>query len=379
MKIDIAYLYKKCIFTLLKGTKVRENRIFFESFHGEKYSDSIKVLYEYMKTKRNDMQYVWVYNKEECPIKGDNLIIVKRNTLKYFYYNATSKYWVTNSHRNRHIAPKKNQIYMMIWHGVGAFKKFGADIKRPKEVLEDLRNDGNNITYLVCSSENIKSIYSGALCIDQNKIYPYGLPRNDIFYDEDKLRRIKNKYKDMFPQNKKIILYAPTHRAAEKEFDFKLDVNKLYKELNDEYILLIKSHYFISEEIQIDDKLKEFVYDVSYYDDIQELLVISDILITDYSSVFYDFGFQKNKPVLFYAYDKDEYIKNWGGFYKEYDSYVPGPILYSTDELAEAIKNKEILKNASERLEDFMQDYDDYKDGKSTERVYKLLFSGENK
>ena len=215
--------------------------------------------------------------------------------------------------------------------------------------------------------------------IDENKIYPYGLPRNDIFYDEDKLRSIKNKYKDIFPQNKKIILYAPTHRAAEKEFDFKLDVNKLYKELNDEYILLIKSHYFISEKIQIDDKLKEFVYDVSYYDDIQELLVISDILITDYSSVFYDFGFQKNKPVLFYAYDKDEYIKNWGGFYKEYDSYVPGPILYSTDELAEAIKNKEILKDASERLENFMQDYDDYKDGRSTERVYKLLFSGENK
>lgn len=379
MKIDIAYLYKKCIFTLLKGTKVRENRIFFESFHGEKYSDSIKVLYEYMKTKRNDMQYVWVYNKEECPITGDNLIIVKRNTLKYFYYNATSKYWVTNSHRNRHIVPKKNQIYMMIWHGVGAFKKFGAHIKRSNEEMKDLIKDGKEITYLVCSSENIKSIYSGALCIDENKIYPYGLPRNDIFYDEDKLRRIKNKYKDIFPQNKKIILYAPTHRAAEKEFDFKLDVNKLYKELNDEYILLIKSHYFISEKIQIDDKLKEFVYDVSYYDDIQELLVISDILITDYSSVFYDFGFQKNKPVLFYAYDKDEYIKNWGGFYKEYDSYVPGPILYSTDELAEAIKNKEILKDASERLENFMQDYDDYKDGRSTERVYKLLFSGENK
>lgn len=379
MKIDIAYLYKKCIFTLLKGTKVRENRIFFESFHGEKYSDSIKVLYEYMKTKRNDMQYVWVYNKEECPITGDNLIIVKRNTLKYFYYNATSKYWVTNSHRNRHIAPKKNQIYMMIWHGVGAFKKFGAHIKRSNEEMKDLIKDGKEITYLVCSSENIKSIYSGALCIGENKIYPYGLPRNDIFYDEDKLRRIKNKYKDIFPQNKKIILYAPTHRAAEKEFDFKLDVNKLYKELNDEYILLIKSHYFISEKIQIDDKLKEFVYDVSYYDDIQELLVISDILITDYSSVFYDFGFQKNKPVLFYAYDKDEYIKNWGGFYKEYDSYVPGPILYSTDELAEAIKNKEILKDASERLENFMQDYDDYKDGRSTERVYKLLFSGENK
>ena len=100
MKIDIAYLYKKCIFSLLKMAKVKENRVFFESFHGEKYSDSIKILYEYIKTQKKDLEYVWVYNKDECPISGDNLIIVKRNTLKYFYYNATSKYWVTNSHRN---------------------------------------------------------------------------------------------------------------------------------------------------------------------------------------------------------------------------------------------------------------------------------------
>lgn len=379
MKLDIAYLYKKCIFSLLKMTKVRENRVFFESFHGAKYSDSIKVLYEYIKTQKKDLQYVWVYNKDDCPITGDNLIIVKRNTLKYFYYNATSKYWVTNSHRNRHIAPKKNQVYMMIWHGVGAFKKFGADIKRPKEVLEDLKTDGNNITYLVCSSENIKDIYAGALCVDKNKIYPYGLPRNDIFYKEDTLKEIKNRYKDIFPQNKKIILYAPTHRAAEKEFNFKLSVNNLYDHLKDDYILLIKSHYFISEAIEFDDRLKDFVYDVSHYDDIQELLVISDILITDYSSVFYDFGFQKGKPVLFYAYDKDQYIENWGGFYKKYDSYVPGPILYNTDEIVQAIKHKEILEESSQRLQEFMKEYDDYKDGKSTERAYKLLFSGENK
>lgn len=379
MKVDIAYLYKKCIFSLLKMTKVRENRVFFESFHGEKYSDSIKVLYEYMKTQKKDLQYVWVYNKDECPITGENLIIVKRNTLKYFYYNATSKYWVTNSHRNRHISPKKNQVYMMIWHGVGAFKKFGADIKRPKEVLEDLKKDGNDITYLICSSENIKDIYAGALCVDKNKIYPYGLPRNDIFYKEDELEEIKNKYKNIFPQNKKIILYAPTHRAAEKEFDFKLDVNELYENLKEDYIVLIKSHYFISEAIELDDRLKDFVYDVSHYDDIQELLVISDILITDYSSVFYDFGFQEGKPVLFYAYDKDQYIENWGGFYKKYDSYVPGPILYSTDEIVQAIQHKEILEESSQKLQEFMKEYDDYKDGKSTERVYKLLFSGENK
>ena len=193
------------------------------------------------------------------------------------------------------------------------------------------------------------------------------------------MQEIKNKYKDIFPQNKKIILYAPTHRAAEKEFDFKLDVNNLYENLKDDYILLIKSHYFISEAIELDDRLKDFVYDVSHYDDIQELLVISDILITDYSSVFYDFGFQKGKPVLFYAYDKDQYIENWGGFYKQYDSYVPGPILYNTSEIVQAIQEKDILEESSQKLQDFMKEYDDYKDGKSTERAYKLLFSGENK
>lgn len=369
---------KRMINLLFSFTKVKHDRVIFECYHGSKYADSIKTMYEYIRDNTN-FECIWVLNNVNQALLEEGVKIVKRNSFKYYFYYSTSKYWITNSHRYNDIAPKPETIYTMIWHGMGDFKKFAGDIKgQPASRFKSLRKDAEEITYFVCSSENIKDTYSRALLLDKNKIHALGLPRNDMFYDEDVKNRIRDKYKKMFATNKKIILYAPTYRDAQKDFEVIMNFKKMYEELHEEYVVLVKAHYFVKNELNIPDDLKDFIIDVCYYDDIQELLIASDILVTDYSSVFFDFIIM-NKPTIFYAYDKEEYIKNWGGFYHDYDSFVPGPIVKDCEELIETLKNKDKLKLAIEQASRFILEYDDFKDGKATERVYNLIFNGDKK
>lgn len=363
----------KILYIVFRLFPIKENRIIFESYHGSKYSDSIKTMYEYISKNNGDMDFIWVLNKENEELKK-NCKIVKKNTIKYYYYYSTSKYWITNSHRYNDIPPRKGTIYTMIWHGMGDFKKFAADIKgQPNSRFKSLKKDANDLTYLVCSSKNIIDTYSKALLVDKHKIHALGLPRNDIFYNGKLRNLIIEKYKHIFNTDKKIILYAPTYRRDENEFEVIMDFNKMYESLKDDYIILVKTHYTIKHNNLIINN-KNFIFDVSYFDDIQELLIISDILITDYSSVFFDFSLM-HKPTIFYAYDKNEYINTWGGFYHDYDTFVPGPIVENCDELIEILNDKNKLEIASNNCYKFISQYDDFKDGKSTQRVYNLVFN----
>ena len=114
-------------------------------------------------------------------------------------------------------------------------------------------------------------------------------------------------------------------------------MEQLYEKFGDEYVVLVKLHHLIADSLEIDDKYKNFLLNVSGEEDIMQLLCIADILITDYSSVFYDFASAK-KPILFYAYDLDEYINETRGLYVGMDT-LPGPILQDNESLVNAIEN----------------------------------------
>ena len=186
-----------------------------------------------------------------------------------------------------------------------------------------------------------------------------GYPRNDILYkyNEDKVNQIKTSLN--IPDDKKVICYAPTWRddefvdAGQVKFKLKLELNKLKEALSDEYIILIRTHYFISNNLDLEG-VGDFAIDVSKYDDIGELYLISDILITDYSSVFFDFVNLK-RPILYYTYDLEKYENVLRGFYIDIHEEVPGPLLRTTEEVIDAIKNIESLK----------EEYDDIEDRKS--------------
>ena len=195
----------------------------------------------------------------------------------------------------------------------------------------------------------------------------------------DRINQLKSDLK--LPLDKKIILYAPTwgdddyYDTASVRFNFKLDLHRLKEEFGDEYVIVSRLHYFIADNIDLKG-LDGFVYDLSKHEDIAELYLVSDMLITDYSSVFFDYANLK-RPILFYTYDLDKYENVLRRFYIDINE-VPGPMLKTTEEVIEALKNiDEIESGYSEKYEEFYDKFCNLEDGNSAKRIVEKVWGQE--
>ena len=150
----------------------------------------------------------------------------------------------------------------------------------------------------------------------------------------------------------------------------------MQERLSDEYVLLLRTHHYISDKIDVTG-MEGFVYNLSDYDDISEIYLISDICITDYSSVFFDYANLK-RPILFYTYDLDKYKNQLRGFYIDMNTEVPGPLLYTSEEVVDAIENiDKITEEYKERYDTFYSRFCCYDDGHASEHVAKALLGKE--
>ena len=209
-----------------------------------------------------------------------------------------------------------------------------------------------------------------------------GYPRNDILYTkgDEKERLIKEiKGELSVPEDKKVILYAPTWRddefygSGQYKFTLQLDLDRLQKEFGDEYVVVLRTHYYVVDALDL-TPYKGFVYNGSTYNDIARLYLISDVLITDYSSVFFDFA-NLRRPMLFFMYDLEKYRGTLRGFYFDAEAELPGPILQTNDEMVEAIANLDrISQEYKEKYDIFYEKYCGWEDGTSTEKVVKAVF-----
>ena len=374
--------------------KVDEKMIFFEVFNGRNYACSPKAIYEYMiKEERfKDYKFVWAFKDIDKYKFDKNTIVVKSNSKDYFKYLASSKYWIVNSLIDVSIVKKKNQIYLQCWHGT-PLKKLRYDIEVKGSVLNTIneirkRNDLDAIKfdYFISPSKFCTEKFTSAFNLKklgkENIIIEKGYPRNDFLfkYQEKDVNKVKKILK--LPKDKKIILYAPTFRDNQHTsgvgytYNLGIDFDKMQKELSKDYIILFRTHYFISNSFDF-SKYKNFIYDVSNYDDINELYIISDLLITDYSSVFFDFSNLK-RPMLFYMYDLDEYKNNLRDFYFDLD-ILPGPIVKQEDDLIKEIKN---IDNYDVTYHDkyikFNKKFNYLDDGNATKRVVEVIFNEKN-
>ncbi|WP_458453942.1 bifunctional glycosyltransferase/CDP-glycerol:glycerophosphate glycerophosphotransferase [Methanobrevibacter sp.] len=355
---------------------VKENKILFESFYGKFYSDSPKYLYEFLyENFPDDFEFVWVLNKGNVKIPG-NPVTVKRFSLDYYKHLAQSKYLVFNTRQPKRLNKREEQVYIETWHGT-PLKRLGFDqgnlyLDNP-DSKKSYRNDSKKWDYMVSPNEYTSSIYRSAFAYEGD-IIESGYPRNDILYNASAQDIVNIKKRLKLPLDKKIILYAPTWRddeyydTASVKFTLELDLNRLKEEFDDEYIIILRLHYFIADNIDLKG-LKGFVYDLSKHEDIAELYLISDMLITDYSSVFFDYANLK-RPILFYTYDLDKYENVLRGFYIDINE-VPGPLLMTNDEVISTIKN--IDKINEEYLAKYDKFYNNFcylEDGNASKRVY---------
>lgn len=270
---------------------------------------------------------------------------------------------------------KKETTVTQLWHAPGAFKKFGGSVD--SESVDILKKISKNTDYLIVSSKNIEDYYSEAFQIQKDKIKPLGLPRADYYFEDHDIDELKTRFfkKYNIDADKKIILYAPTFRDEEKYnnvFNY-FDLKEFNEVLGSDYILALRLHPkikdFYSDEISAEGKY----VDCSDYPSEQELLLISDILITDYSSIMIEFA-MLDKPIVFFAYDLDTYLTEERGFYFDFESTVPGPVVESSNQLINIIKNNDFDKSKISR---FVNTQFDAIDGEASKRVVDFLLECE--
>lgn len=270
---------------------------------------------------------------------------------------------------------RKETKLINVWHGCGAFKKFGwstADLIFGASREEQLKYPPHrNYAFVTVSAPEVVKHFAEAMRLENeiNKILPIGVSRTDVFFDKDFIKKAYEKVYDTVPQakDKKILLYAPTFRGrvANAKTSNALNIELLYYHLKDEYVILIKHHPLVKKRPAIKEEFKDFAIDVTDLLTIEDLICTSDICIADYSSLVFEYSLFE-RPMIFFAYDMDNFL-DWRGFYYKYEDFVPGPIVKNNIELLEAIKD--IDNFDKQKVIDFKNKFMSACDGHSTERI----------
>ncbi len=360
--------------------------ILFSSFKGKSYSGNPRYLFEYIKNSGefSDYQLVWAF-KDVKSIAGAKT--VKFNSFQYFYYLSKAKYWIFNSKMAPYYYKKSDQVYLQTWHGV-PLKRLGHDIidngstyyrskQSYKQMVKSYDKDSRHWDYLIASSPFSAHVFETAFAFPQQKMLNVGYPRVDCLVQPDPARISELKKKYHLPINKKIILYAPTWRDnsynnAGYTFELKVNFYSWKRVLGEEYIVLFKPHYLICSTYHIPQDLSDFVFLMDPNQDISDAYLVSDALITDYSSVFFDYA-QLERPIYFYMYDLGHYAKELRGFYLKVPDDLPNNFVKTEEELLKMIKD-DYFDYQRLRLRAFNERFNPWNDGSACEKIVSEVF-----
>ncbi|MBZ5200604.1 bifunctional glycosyltransferase family 2 protein/CDP-glycerol:glycerophosphate glycerophosphotransferase [Planomicrobium chinense] len=366
--------FQKLMERFIPKLPVRSNWVLFESHMGKQYSDSPKYIYEQLLQSGQKFKFIWSLQEPgQVDIPGSP-IKVKRNSLKHLYYLNRAKYWVDNQ-GIAHLAKKKvDQVYVQTWHGT-PLKKMGYDQKKlpAKNELTRLKLQTEAWDYLISPNRYTSDILRRGFRYG-GEILETGYPRNDLLIrqPEDVKRRVQQHFG--LSNDKQVILFAPTFRdwdpnSFQKVLD---DVQNLSKEIGENDVVLLRLHYLLSEKIS-QMELPANIINASTYQDIQELYLLADVLITDYSSVMFDFALLK-RPIILYCYDLEEYITR-RGMYFDFAELAPGPVCQTIDEVLHYVNQPEALNAFSFDLERFVGEFGSLEDGQASAKVIEKVFS----
>lgn len=326
---------------------------------------NLKYIYEELKK--------YDYKINVLLINNTNIIEKIKYNFRLLYHIATSKYILIDDFFPLMYVLKirKGTKFIQVWHALGAFKRVGYS-------RDDIDNKNSlthrNYTDTIVSSENIVGNYAEAFGIENSKVHPLGIPRTDMFFDEVKKEKAKQEILEQYPnlKEKRIILFAPTFRGSGRKSahypEEYIDLDEIYENLEENDMFLLKLHPFIKNQLIIKDEFKENIIDLTEYKDINKLLLITDLLITDYSSVIFDYSFME-KPIIFYVPDLKEYT-NSRSFYYDYQEYIYGSIAKTKEELIKQIKAPKVDKK---KIEVFKNKFLNKCDGNSTKRFVEEL------
>lgn len=354
---------------------VQENKVLFLEMRFTKLSNSFELIYKALEEsgeydlKCSYVQFNFIRGREFT--QRVNEMLKELATAKYVFVDDASL--ILSS-----IPLRKETVAINLWHACGAFKKFGRSTAELKfgssaATLDKYPNYGN-LTHVTVSSPEVIWAYEEAMHLPKGIVKATGVSRTDQFYDKKFVESRKQKLYEIMPEakDKKVILYAPTFRGhvATASSPDRIDFERFCRELGNEYVIVCKHHPFVKNPPIIPEELQHFARDLTKYLSIEDLLCCADICISDYSSLVFEYSLFE-KPMIFYAYDYDNYC-DWRGFYYDYSEFTPGPVVQTEDELLNSIKNIDTQFD-KQKVIDFKEKFMGSCDGHATECIIALM------
>ncbi len=380
--ITLYLIVFKMIFALAKGFPIKKKVVFVVSF-----SENNQRIWKEMMRQDVPCRVIFLATDKMYPIfsreqEAETLLFEVKHPvqfLKGIYHLATSKVVLVDNYYGFMAVSdfKKEVTCIQLWHANGAIKKFGlqdpSNEMRSAKAISRFKKVYAKFNKIIVGSEAMADVFREAFGAKEEQFARTGIPRTDPFFDKPKQRRIVDKLYGKFPylRGKKVVLYAPTYREQDLvAFRLQLDLEKIVPSLPEGMILLVKLHPAVRDRMVIPEAMKDKVFDVSTYAGMNELLFVSDILITDYSSIPFEYSLL-GKPMIFYLYDHESYLME-RGVWEDYKTSLPGPVAYTTQEVTSILlENSFNEKSAS--VGEFCKKWNQYSHGHSSTNVVNLI------
>lgn len=365
------YIVWPLAFKLFSLKPIDEKLVLFAfSKNYTKMPDNLTGLYNYLKDKGYNCKIMQAPQSAVKRILFD--IMFQKDYARCKCVFVTDNFDPLYAHK-----PNKGTKVIQLWHACGAFKKWGystLDLAWGGSREDMLRFPMHNTyTDVFVSAEEVIPCYAEAFGCDENIIKAFGTPRTDVFFDKAFVNGCRDEVMKKFPAigNRKIILYAPTFRGNSPEESYNdqpLDFSLLKSTLGKNYALVLKLHPFTAKKYKLTqqqkDEFGDFVFDGSDCISIETALCAADFLVADYSSLIFEYALL-DKPMIFYAYDLEKYKRD-RSFYFEYESFVPGRIVTTNEEIVASILSGSCQQ---EKIAGFKEKYMSACDGKCIERI----------
>jgi CDP-glycerol glycerophosphotransferase len=358
--------------------------VVFVSWKGKQCGDNPLAIAQELRRRGDDREHIWAVS-DYSVLVPDGARTVLTGTEDYFEALARSRYLVANDDMGGHYHKRDGQFYAQTWHGT-PLKKIGFDISQPQFIsgmgyFEVLAADVARWDLLLSPNPFSTPIMRQAFRYD-GEILESGYPRNDVLRSGDADRIAAEVRRRLgLPDGKKVVLYAPTWRdnqyyaSGRYRFDLRLDLERAWQELGDDHVFLIRGHHHMAEDVPAGTR-PDFTVNVTAYPDISELFLVSDVLVTDYSSVMFDFA-PTGRPIVFFTYDLEQYRDNLRGFYFDFEAEAPGPLLATSSEVVSAISDIDAVASAYRAAyAAFTAKFCPLDDGKAAARACDRIFGG---
>ena len=369
-------------YKVFRRLPVKPGLAVFESHMGKQYSDSPRYIYEAAVAAGLDrlgLDPVWSYARRTDGFPTD-VRLVRRDSWRYHLDLARAEFWVDNQGFPRAFARRRETTYVQTWHGTPlkrmgfdspALERAGAGVRRQQRAMV------KRWSALLVPSEYFVETFVKSYGY-QGRLVRKGLPRNDLLVRGADEAWVRAKKRELgLPTDRRLVLYCPTFRDRARRlgtsYVLPLDLEPMRRELGGDVHLLLRPHYL--DNYKLSPRFAPFATDVSRHHDVTELMLLADVLVTDYSSVMFDFA-NSGKPMVFYTYDYQDYVRDERGTYFDLPDVAPGPMVATHDELVQALRSvDDDVDRYRERYAAFRDRFCTYESGHAAEAVVDEFFT----